>query len=149
MDLAEFDVLAQPLHQQSAASIARYGLPLIEGRTATADEVADAEQQLGVTFPGKYKRFMMRYGGGQFGFVDLLSVVSRGQEGDDVTSVNNREFPERKFIAVSPVGTGDHWGFAVIDGRCQDEVWFTSTTLGTPPDAADFLEFVTRHGLCL
>jgi hypothetical protein len=55
VDLAEFDALAQPLHQQSAASMARYGLRLIEGHAATADELAAVEQQLGVTLPAKYR----------------------------------------------------------------------------------------------
>ena len=71
----------------------RCGLPLIEGHTATDDEVAGVEQQLGVTLPAKYKDFMMRYGGGMFGFVDLFPIVSRGRKGDDLKSVNNREFP--------------------------------------------------------
>jgi hypothetical protein len=91
---------------------------------------------------------MMAYGGGMFGYVDLFPVVSRGRNGDDVTSVNGREFPDREFIAIAPVGTGDHWGFPVIDGRCLDGVWFHFHDAGDLQlDAADFLEFVVRHGL--
>jgi len=148
VDLAEFDALAEPLRQQSAVSMAQHGFPLIDGHTSTADEVADVEQRLGVTLPAKYKSFMMRYGGGMFGFVDLFPVVSRSPNGDDLTSVNEREFPGREFIAIGPVGTGDHWGFPVIDDRCCVEVWFHFHDAGALElDAGDFVEFVARHGL--
>jgi SMI1-KNR4 cell-wall len=148
MDFLEFDTLAEPLRQKSARSASTYGFVLIEGQTATVNEVADVEQQLGVTLPEKYKAFMMRYGGGQFGFVDLFPIASPTSSAENLKSVNDREFPERTFIAVAPVGTGDHWGFPVVDGRCRDEVWFTFHDAGDPEfDAADFLEFVARHGL--
>jgi hypothetical protein len=148
VDLAEFDALIEPLRHQSVVSMAQHGFPLIDGHTATADEVADVEQGLGVILPAKYKSFMMRHGGGMFGFVDIFPVVSHSPNGDDLTSVNKREFPGRDFVAIAPVGTGDHWGFPVIDGRCRDEVWFHFHDAGNPElDAGDFLEFVVRHGL--
>ncbi|TDB78738.1 SMI1/KNR4 family protein [Micromonospora sp. KC721] len=75
-------------------------------------------------------------------------IVNRGSYSDDVTSVNDREFPDREFIAIAPAGTGDHWGFPVTDGRCQDEVWFHFHDAGNPElETADFLEFIARHGL--
>jgi hypothetical protein len=90
---------------------------------------------------------MMRYGGGMFGFVELFPIVSRGR-GDDVVAVNRREFPDREFVAVAPVGTGDHWGFPVTNGRCRDEVWFHFHDADDPSlDADDFLEFVACRGL--
>ena len=149
MDPAEFDALIEPLRQRSAASAAVHGLALIEGCTATANEIADVEHQMGVVLPAKYKEFMMRYGGGVFGFVELFPIVIHAaDDGEDLRSVNDREFPDRTFIAVAPVGTGDHWGFPVVDGRCRDEVWFQFHDAGEPElDAADFLEFVAHHGL--
>lgn len=108
MDIAQFDVLAESLREQSAASLTRYGFPLIEGRTATDDEVSQVETRLGVN---NYKAFMVRYGGGMFGSVELFPIVSRESDhDDDLLSVNDREFPDRTFVAVAPVGTGDHWG---------------------------------------
>lgn len=149
MDIAQFDVLAESLPEQSAASLAKYGFALIEGCTATDDEVCQAETRLGVTLPDNYKAFMVRYGGGMFGSVDLFPIVNRESDHDeDLLSVNDREFPDRTFIAVSPVGTGDHWGFPVTNRRCHDEVWFHFHDDGEPElDSADFLEFVARHGL--
>jgi hypothetical protein len=55
-----------------------------------------------------------------------------------------REFPDRTFVASAPVGSGDHWGFQVIDGRCHDEVWFRFHEAGDLElDADDFLELST------
>ncbi|MFD0743167.1 hypothetical protein ACFQ1L_16295 [Phytohabitans flavus] len=79
---------------------------------------------------------------------DVLAKSLREVHDEDLRSVNDREFPDRTFIAVAPVGTGDHWGFPVTDGRCHDEVWFHFHDAGAPElDAADFLEFVAHRGL--
>ncbi|GID93981.1 SMI1/KNR4 family protein [Amorphoplanes digitatis] len=147
MDLAEFDALAEVLRQKSAASEARHGFALIEGRTATADEITDIERRMGVILPSRYKAFMRNYGGGMFGFVDLLPVIAEPGH-DDLLTVNDREFPDRGFVAVAPVGTGDYWGFPVTGGRCRDEVWFRFHDAGEPEVVADdFLEFAASRGL--
>jgi antitoxin YobK len=149
MDFAEFDALAEVLRQKSAASQAEYDFALIDGCVATAGEIADIERRMGVVLPDKYKTFMIRYGGGAFGFVDLFPVVAEPEEhDDDLWAVNSREFPDRSFVAVAPVGTGDCWGFPVTDGRCHDEIWFHFHDAGDAQlVAADFLEFVADHGL--
>lgn len=148
MDLAKFDVLAEPLRQKSAAVLAEHGFALIEGRTATAEEMISVERQMMVTLPEKYKAFMVHYGGGMFGFVELLPVVAGPPEDGDLRIVNDREFPDRGFVAVAPVGTGDYWGFPVTDGRCHDEIWFHFHDAGDHELVArDFLEFVANRGL--
>ncbi|MET8151795.1 SMI1/KNR4 family protein [Actinoplanes sp. NPDC049668] len=147
MDLEEFDALAEALRQKSAASVAKYGFALIEGRTATADEITAVELRMGVILPSKYKAFMRNYGGGMFGFVDLLPVIAEPGD-DDLLAVNDREFSDRGFVAVAPVGTGDYWGFPVAGGRCHDEVWFRFHDAGEPEVVADdFLEFAAIRGL--
>lgn len=149
MDSAEFEALAEPVRQRSATAVASYGFPLIEGRGATLDEVTDLEHQIGVVLPEQYKTFMMRYGGGTFGFVELFPITCHPEDAlQDLGSLNREEFPDRSFVAVAPVGTGDHWGFPLTDGRCHDEVWFHVHDGGaTELDATDFLEFVARQRL--
>jgi hypothetical protein len=147
VDFTEFDRLVEPLRARSAAMQAAHGFALIEARTASAEELLDAEQRLGATLPSQYKTFMMRYGGGQFGSIDLLPV-SAASGGEDVVSVSQREDPTGSFVAVAPVGTGDHWSFPVINGRCNDQVWFRFHDAGDPELVAnDFLTFVANHGL--
>ncbi|MFD0971393.1 SMI1/KNR4 family protein [Plantactinospora endophytica] len=149
MDLPEFDALAEPLRQKSAASEAEFGFALIEGHTATADEIATAERRMAVILPQKYKTFMMRHGGGAFGFIELFPITASPERyGNELCTVNDHEFPDRDFVAVAPVGTGDHWGFPVTNGRCHDEVWFRFHDAGDDELVApDFLHFVAIHGL--
>ena len=148
MDLAEFEALAEPLLRKSVAKQAEYGFALIEGHTVTAEEIKDVEREIAVALPNKYKAFMMRYGGGVFGFVELFPVAPVPSGADDLRTLNDREFPDRSFVAVAPVGTGDHWGFRVIDGRCSEQVWFRVHDAGDDESVAqDFLEFVASRGL--
>jgi hypothetical protein len=147
VELAEFEVLVEPLRRKSAAHQAEYGFALIEGHTVTAQEIANIERQMAVVLPDKYKAFMMRYGGGAFGFVDLFPLLPVSGC-DDLHTLNDHEFPDRNFVAVAPVGTGDHWGFPVTDDRCHDQVWFRLHDAGDDElVAADFLEFVASRGL--
>lgn len=151
MDLGEFDALAVLLQRKSAESVARYGFALVEGRTSTLAEIAQVEDRMGVIFPDKYKAFMTRYGGGAFGFVELLPIVAPDtpDEYGDVLTQNDRHFPDRDFVAVAEVGTGDYWGFPVSEGRCHEQVWFHyhDAEDDREPVAADFLAFVAEYGL--
>jgi antitoxin YobK len=147
VELAEFEVLAEPLHRKSAVYQAEYGFALIEGHTVTAEEIANVEREMAVVLPDRYKAFMMRYGGGAFGFVDLFPLMPVSGW-DDLRTINDREFPDRSFVAVAPVGTGDYWGFPVIDGRCHEQVWFRFHDASDDELVAhDFLGFVTSCGL--
>jgi antitoxin YobK len=67
--------------------------------------------------------------------------------GDNLRTLNDREFADRSFVAIAPVGIGDHWGFPVIDGRCSEQVWFHFHDAGDEPVAQNFLEFVASRGL--
>jgi hypothetical protein len=122
---------------------------LIEGRTASVNELASIEELLGAVLPMQYKTFMIRYGGGPFGFVGLLPLTGQPSDGaENVVSVNRELFPDGSFVAVAAVGTGDYWGFPVVNGRCLDEVWFHFHDAGDDElEACDFLEFVARQGL--
>ncbi|MEV0134545.1 SMI1/KNR4 family protein [Dactylosporangium sp. NPDC050688] len=149
MDQAEFHRLAEPVLRRTAAADAEHGLGLVYGRTATAAEIAAVERAMGVVLPEQYKAFMTQYGGGIFGFLELFPVVARPHEyRDNLRTVNDAEFPDRTFVAVAVVGTGDHWGFPVTGGRCHDQVWFHfHDDANHEPVAGDFLEFVARHGM--
>ena len=150
MDFTEFDRLVAPLRARSAELQAAHGFALIEARTASGQELSEAEQRLGATLPSQYKTFMMHYGGGQFGSVDLLPVTPAVPDGEDVVSVSTREDPGGLFVAVAPVGTGDYWGFPVVNGQCAEQVCFRFHDAGDPELAGtDFLTFVANHGLTI
>ncbi|MEU8005849.1 SMI1/KNR4 family protein [Catellatospora sp. NPDC049111] len=149
MEFEQFDPLVEPLRAR-ATKFDEEEFRLIEARTASSDEVADAERALGATLPTQYKTFMARYGGGMFGFIDLLPVrAGRSRnDTDNIVSVSRAEFPVGSAVALAPVGTGDFWGFPVENGQCRGEVWFYYHDVGEPTRVAeDFLEFVARYGV--
>lgn len=97
MDFEEFDQHVQLLRARAARSGFEEieDFKVIEGLTTSAEEIADAERALGVTLPAQYKTFMMRYGGGQFGFLDLLLISATGPpHHDDVVFVSRAEIPD-------------------------------------------------------
>jgi antitoxin YobK len=151
VDFEEFDRLSEPLRERYEADMASGEMPWLERRIASVSELASVEALLGVVLPVQYKAFMTRYGCAEFGFVELLPVAGQWPDvPDSVARTNSEEFPDGSFVAVAPVGTGDYWGFPVVDGRCLDEVWWRYHD--DPDDkleASDFLEFVARHGLRL
>ncbi|GAA3254562.1 SMI1/KNR4 family protein [Dactylosporangium siamense] len=150
VDPAAFDALAEPFLRKAAEWAAREGFTTIDRYTCTPEVIARVEAQMGVTFPEQYKAFMTRYGGGMFGYLELFRPVDPdAPETDlDIRSENDLEFPDRDFIAVAPVGTGDYWGFPVTDGRCHEQIWFHfHDGYERKLVAADFLEFVAEHGL--
>ncbi|MET8912411.1 SMI1/KNR4 family protein [Micromonospora sp. NPDC004551] len=151
MDFEEFDQHVQSLRARAARSGFEEieDFKVIEGLTASAEDITEAERALGATLPEQYKAFMLRYGGGQFGFLDLLPIptAASAHHIDDVVSASRAEFPDGSFVAVAPVGTGDYWCFPVLDGGCSDEVWFRHHDADDPTlEAPDFLNFVARRG---
>lgn len=99
-------------------------------------------------FPRKYREFMKRYGGGHFLFIDLLPVISKNARLEDVPTVNDDASWRGSFVAVAPVGTGDWWGFSVVDGECKDGVDFIYHEDGQIEEGScDFLEFLSEQAL--
>ena len=88
---------------------------------ATEHEIRDAEASLGVTLPGCYRKFVREWGGGYFAFGNVFSV----EPNSDWNIVRrNRTVCLAGFISVSDNGTGDYYGFKVVDGACGERVYF-------------------------
>ncbi|MER5918230.1 SMI1/KNR4 family protein [Streptomyces sp. NPDC001982] len=147
MELAEFAAILKSVRSARPGNFPS-GVQPFDCRLASDSEIRQVENELNVRLPEKYKEFMQRYGGGEFLFVDLLPLVSLDGRAEDVVGVNQREPWSNDFVAVSPVGTGDWWGFDAVDGVCGDEVYMRIFEDGSREVwACDFLEFVSRQGL--
>jgi len=109
--------------------------------SASVGDIQRVEKELGVQLPDKYRQYMLNYGGGAFRHVDLVPVLSR--DGEEGLLEVNEGARSSGFVAVSPVGTGDLWGFSVVGGVCSDQVdcWFHEDGR-TEPAAGDFLELL-------
>ncbi|GAB7108380.1 hypothetical protein JCM4814A_66940 [Streptomyces phaeofaciens JCM 4814] len=148
MEFEEFEIRLSAVRAERAGRTLPEGFQLFDSWAASDVDLMRVEQELQVRLPGKYKEFMRRHGAGQFLFLDLLPVVSVDEDGDDLLSVNRAEFPSGGFVAVAPVGTGDWWGFSVVDGVCLERVDFVDHEDGHIEFLyADFLEFLDCKGL--
>ncbi len=147
MDFDEFDGFLEGVRRTPAATPPDSDIRAFDFWAATADDIQRTETRLGVKLPEQYKEFMRRYGGGAFLGLELIPVVSPHGGEEDLVELNEAE-RLTDFVAVAPVGTGDHWGFRVIDGICEGEVGFYMWETGEVSRAAsDFLEFAARFGL--
>ncbi|MEU8578584.1 SMI1/KNR4 family protein [Streptomyces asoensis] len=150
MEFEEFQALLSTARAKRAGLSSPEGLEVFESRRASEAELLEVEEALRVQLPFAYREFLKRHGGGMFLFLDLLPVVASDDQEDDLRKVNVAEFKNGDFFAVAPVGTGDWWGFSVIEGRCADQVDFWGHEDGQVQFAAiGFLEFLAREGLRL
>lgn len=141
MSPAEFEEFVGAVRRENPAWLDGF-----EALIATSSEVAEIEHELGVRLPDEYRWFMMRYGGGAFGFLDVLPV--RPGAGFEGLVEANAEPIAANFIAVAPVGTGDQWGFRSSDGVCTSAVYFLDhETAEVEFQSRDFLEFLSGVAL--
>ncbi|MGW4088083.1 SMI1/KNR4 family protein [Streptomyces sp. NPDC004822] len=148
MEFEDFEVRLSAARAERGGRSLPEGFLLFDSQVASEADLLHVEQTLQIQLPEKYKEFMRRYGAGQFLFLDLLPAISVDEHEDDLLTVNEAGIPDRRFIAVAPVGTGDWWGFSVVDGVCRGRVDFIDHEDGSISFAfSDFLEFLAHKGL--
>ncbi|MEV6634903.1 SMI1/KNR4 family protein [Actinoplanes sp. NPDC051470] len=148
MEFAEFQGLVDALLAEHASKGFPPEIRILDEVRADDADIEAVETQLGARLPEKYKQVLTTYGGGMFGFVDLLPVRSPKDGESDVLTENTGEFAVAGFVQVAPVGSGDMWGFAVHDGVCAEAVsmWFHDTG-EIQFESGDFLEFMATRGV--
>lgn len=148
LEFKDFEAHLAAARAKRAGLSSPEGFEVFEGRAASEEDVLAAEDALHVQLPDDYKEFMKRHGGGMSLFLDLLPISGSDGQEEDLLKVNLRDFAGVDFVAVAPVGTGDWWGFSVIDGRCAEQVYFWDHEDGRVQFEADsFLGFLAREGL--
>jgi hypothetical protein len=112
-----------------------------DGRPSN-DQLDYLERELGAELPEDYRWFLTTYGGGDF----ALAAIYSGDEASDLYSLRNQADPPRSdFVAVSDDGTGDLYGFPVLEGRAVDKIVVLDHETGELLDSpmGGFLDFVT------
>jgi len=143
VDYSEFEVVLEQTRRARPGWFEEF-----EGWRSSEAEIAHIEVDLGIILPASYRRFMASVGGGGFGFLDILPLGQREGSVEDFYSVNRRRWWTVDFVAFSPVGTGDLWGFMVEGGVCVDRVAFLDhETGGVIIESEDFLEFLAVKAL--
>ncbi|WP_181043837.1 SMI1/KNR4 family protein [Actinokineospora auranticolor] len=147
MELAELEAQIDQAIEAHRRNDPSSDYSLFELTPTTESEIKEIEETLGVELPAKYREFMIRHGGGRFGYLELVPVKSEHVHDDNLLSVNTGEFQIPDFIAVAPVGTGDWWGFPVVAGTCQCHIAFWNHDDGSVQSTStDFYEFLSKQG---
>jgi hypothetical protein len=143
MDYSEFERLLEQTRSTHPIWFESF-----EGWRSNEEEVAEVEASLQIALPVSYKRFILNVGGGGFGFLDIFPLMRRPGSVEDFYSVNSQKWWIADFVAFSPVGTGDLWGFMTDDGICSEGVRFLDHETGEiVQENQDFLEFLTSKAL--
>jgi hypothetical protein len=88
---------------------------------ATASEVAELEEVLGVKLPSEYRNFVLTHGAGDFAKARILGLESG--TGSQIAEHMLDELPD-DFIPVLDNGVGDYYGFIAEGGVCRQTVSF-------------------------
>ncbi len=90
---------------------------------ATPEEIRQAESKLGVKLPKKYKEFVSRYGGGEFGSSVVYSLHEDSRWFIIAKALQAAYLPGG-FVPFSESFTGDFYGFRDKGGQLAERVWF-------------------------
>ncbi|MFJ6390133.1 SMI1/KNR4 family protein [Streptomyces sp. NPDC091972] len=143
MDYSEFATLLEQVRSDHPFWFGNF-----KGWRASEEEIVEIEANFRVVFPVAYRRFMATVGGGEFGFLDIFPLSQRQGSVEDFQSVNSERWWDDNFLAFSPVGTGDLWGFMVEDGVCLDRVTLLDhETAELVSEDQKFLEFLAAKAL--
>ncbi|MGP0171778.1 SMI1/KNR4 family protein [Pseudomonas sp. NCHU5208] len=110
--------------------------------------VSDAEEKLGVKLPVDYKDFVCEYGGGYFAFSSVYSL----EVGSDWNLVDmNCKYKKLRgdYVLVSENGVGDFYGYKVVNGVCDSEIYFYDHDVGVWQGAKyrDLFEYLEKVAL--
>ncbi|MCK7593172.1 SMI1/KNR4 family protein [Pseudomarimonas salicorniae] len=114
------------------------------------EAISKAEALLGVQLPADYKHILHDYGAGDFHYVELLTPAVGSGGGLVGENEELRARGVEGFVAVSPNGCGDYYGFRSIGGRCTPEVYFWDhevESISDDPVAGSILDFLRDNAL--
>lgn len=112
------------------------------------EEIVCFEEKYGIVLPDKYKRFIMEYGGGYFGFANIYSL----DESSDFYIMHPRNNSGNMIgglLHIADNGCGDYYAFGITNGRCDDTVLFCEHDGGGAVTCrySDVLEYLVSEGL--
>ena len=111
-------------------------------------DISQVEELKCLIFPEQYKRFISKYGVGEFAFTNVYSPLIIGDwslwESKESYSLPN------EFIPISDNGAGDYLGFVAQNGKCSEELYWADHEQGYSMDISEykcFYDFIVKVGL--
>lgn len=116
MDINEFEIKVGEIVKRNPKLLA-----LESDKKADFEMILDIENYYGLKFPEDYVDFLMRYGGGYFGFVAVFSCDPNGNFYMK-NNVSKSWVEEKNFLPFVDLETGDFIGFVVRNKVCSGEI---------------------------
>lgn len=114
---------------------------------ANEENIKESEKHYGISFPESYKKILMNYGGGYFGYIVLYSLDKSGMFClQDYVSLSMIE--EFGMLPVVDLETGDYIGFDITNNKCTENlvIWKHEEKNKIDLDV-DFYEILINLGL--
>jgi len=116
---------------------------------ATEVKISEIQTLLGAQLPASFVHFLKIYGGGMFGYADILSLIT--SEVDYIITSQPTDAKTLQFVAFSPNGSGDYYGFPIVGGSCEDRIlfWDHEQNELDPTRYVDFFDFMAKVALLI
>lgn len=114
-------------------------------RIMSPEGIEGFEHRLQVKLPEKYKQFLLKYGGGYFGYANVYSL----DEDSGFYVLNHNDMPVYNHLRIADNGCGDYYLVCIADRKCLEQLYFydheTRDVHNT--EYADILEYLVKVGL--
>ena len=111
-------------------------------------EIEKIEISKGLVFTDQYKRFISKYGAGNFAFTIVYSPLRKG-EWSMWEHKSKYNLPDN-FIPISDNGCGDYIGLIISAGKCSEQLYWADHEMEYATEKAEFnnfYEFILAEGL--
>lgn len=109
------------------------------------EDILKFEEQHNIQLTEKYKQFLLKYGGGFFGYANLYSL----DEDSSFYLLNYNDIPLTNILCVADNGCGDYYALKIVETKCQDAILFCEHDTGLLCDTKffDIFEYLVSVGL--
>lgn len=140
MEISEFNEIVDNIKIQNPIL---FGLE--HDTIPSENDIKEYEKQNGVQLTEKYKQFLLKYGGGFFGYANIYSLDKEST----FYIVNHNPCPLKNILHIADNECGDFYSLKIVDGICQDAIVFYDHEIDKISDTefSDIFEFLIKVGL--
>ena len=111
----------------------------------TVEDVIALQKQHQIVLPEKFIQFLLRFGGGYFGYANIYSLDQSSQ----FFLFRHNPPTVKDLLFIADNGCGDYYAVWVEDGKCGERIVFYDHEEGAVQDTnfSDVLEYLMKIGL--
>jgi hypothetical protein len=115
-------------------------------RVAGVTDILLVEKSIGVCLPNTYKDFLLKYGGGNFGLINVFSAVPESEFYLPRKFIQAEKYLPKNLIPFSDDFSGGNYVVLVEDGEALERVFYWNIDGGLVETGFEnILEYVSRY----